>query len=112
MDPGWITAAIALAGAVIASAAWAGRWTWRIARRIGHFLDDYGGQPARDGLPARPGLMARITSLEDSMAHLVAETRPNGGNSLRDLVGRTAQDVVDMRGRMELLEKQRAGRED
>jgi hypothetical protein len=112
MDPAWITAALALAAAVGGLAAWGIRWTWRILSRTTTFLDDYFGEPARDGVAARPGVMSRLQAVEDSLAHVVAETRPNHGNSLRDVVARTAQDVADMRGRMELFETQRAGRED
>jgi hypothetical protein len=62
--------------------------------------------------------MARLASAEEALARVVAETTPNGGRSLRDVVARTAADVADikqdqasMRRRIELWEKQRAGRE-
>lgn len=119
MDPAWVTALIALVAAVFGAIAWAVRWAWRILRRITHFLDDYAGQPARDGLPAKPGFMARLGSVEQLLANVVAETTPNGGGSMRDEVARTARDVGDikqdqasMRARIELWEHQRAGRED
>jgi hypothetical protein len=111
MDPAWLTAATALAAAVAGLAAWAIRWTWRVLTRITRFLDDYFGEPARDGVPARPGVMSRLQAVEESLAHVVAETRPNHGNSLRDVVAQTAQDVADMRSRMELFEHQRETRE-
>lgn len=99
MDPGWITAAVALCVAVTGFLAWLARLAWRLARRLGRFLDDYQGQPARDGLPAKPGLMARLTSAEVSLAHVVAETSPNHGKSLRDTVLRTAANVADIKER-------------
>lgn len=99
--------------------AWGFRWTWRILRQIGHFLDDWLGEPARDGLAAKPGVMARLGSVEESLAHVVAETKPDHGRSLRDVIGRIETDVADiktdqgsMRKRIELFETQRAGRED
>lgn len=114
MDPAWLTALVALVVAVFGGLAWAGRWAWRILRRVTHFLDDYAGRPAEDGLPARPGFMARLASAEESLAHVVAETSPNHGTSLRDMVMRTAQDVADIkteqaavRDRLELLQAQR-----
>lgn len=99
--------------------AWGLRHAWRILRQVTHFLDAFFGEPARDGLPARPGVMARLGSLEDLVAHVVAETKPDHGQSLRDVVARTATDVAtikvdqgEMRRRMELFETQRAVRED
>ncbi len=119
MDPAWITAAITLAAAAAGCAAWAARWTWRLVRRTARFLDDYFGEGARDGLPARPGVMARLGSVEQLLARVAAETTPNGGGSMRDEVARTARDVADikdeqvkMRGRIELFEVRRAGREE
>jgi hypothetical protein len=118
MDPAWIAAFVALATAVVSLLAWAARYGWRVLRRTGHFLDDWQGEPAHDGLTATPGVMARLRSLEDFAASINAELHPNGGGSLRDVVARTAADVADikqdqasMRARMELWESQRAGRE-
>lgn len=63
--------------------------------------------------------MARLGSLEESLAHVVAETKPDHGHSLRDVIGRIELDVAEiktdqgsMRKRIELFETQRAGRED
>lgn len=118
MDPAWLTALTALAVAVAGCLLWALRHLWRIIRRVTHFLDDYSGQPARDGMPAKPGFMGRLASVEESIAHLATEMQPNHGSSLRDVVHQTARDVSDikqdqasMRARMELWEQQRAGRE-
>jgi hypothetical protein len=97
VNPEWIAALVALVVALVGGVAWAARWAWRILRRIVHFLDDYGGQPARDGLPARPGLMARLGGVEEQLAHVVAETSPNHGRSIRDMVIKTASDVADIK---------------
>jgi hypothetical protein len=117
MSPEWLTALTALVVAVAGCVAWALRWAWRILRRISHFLDDYAGQPARDGLPARPGFMARLASVEESLAHVVTETSPNHGTSLRDIVIRTASDVADIKAeqaavrvRLEVFDAGRAPR--
>jgi hypothetical protein len=93
----WVTAATALAVAACGGAAYCLRWAWRATRRVSHFLDDYSGQPARDGLPERPGFMARLASVEKSLEHVVQETSPNHDKSLRDIVIRTAADVTDIK---------------
>jgi hypothetical protein len=97
VDAGSVTAATALSAAVITGIGWAGRHAWRFIRRVVHFLDDYTGQPEHDGLPAKPGLMARVSTMEDSLAHVVAETSPNHGRSIRDIVLRTAADVTEIK---------------
>lgn len=115
MSPAWITALVALIAAVGGLAAWALRWAWRILRQTAHFLDDWRGEPAHDGLPATPGVMARLGSIEETVARVVAETTPNSGKSLRDAVGRIESDVRnlttdqgEMRRRMELFEARRS----
>ena len=114
----WVTAATALAVAVAGGLAFAARWAWRILSRTRDFLDDWAGEPARPGVPERPGVMSRLQSAESLIERVLAETMPNGGSSLRDVVHRTAGDVnavkadlTAMRGRMELFEKQRHNRE-
>jgi hypothetical protein len=97
MNAQWVAALVALVVALTGGFAWALRWAWRILRRTVHFLDDYSGQPERDGMPAVPGLMARLTSVEHLLAKVVAETTPNGGGSMRDEVARTARDVADIK---------------
>lgn len=97
MDAGSVTAATALSVAAASGLAWAARQAWRFTRRVVHFLDDYTGQPAHDGLAAKPGLMARLTSVEGALAHVVAETSPNHGRSIRDIVLKTAADVADIK---------------
>jgi hypothetical protein len=115
MSAAWLTAFVALTVAVCGGLTWAGRHAWRIVRRVTHFLDDYSGQPARDGMPATPGLMARLASAEELLKHVVAETTPNGGGSMRDMVMRTAADVAEIkqeqagvRSRLELLQAQQS----
>ncbi|MFD8531536.1 hypothetical protein ACFV0L_29360 [Streptosporangium canum] len=59
---------------------------WQLARflkRLGDVSDDWSGEPARDGVPGRPGVMARLSTIE-------AELHPNHGSSLRDAVDRLA----------------------
>lgn len=97
MSPEWVAALTALVVAVFTGAAWLAARAWRILRRVVHFLDDYAGRPAIDGRPAVPGFMARLSLVEEQLTHVVAETSPNHGTSLRDLVHQTAADVAVIR---------------
>ena len=117
MDPAWITAVIALAAAVVGVLGWAARHAWRVLRRVTHFLDDYAGEPARDGMPARPGFMARLASAETQIGLVLAETQPNHGGSLRDVVHKAAADIAEvkadqaaLRAQVEILRTRREDR--
>jgi hypothetical protein len=118
MSAAWVAALTALIVAICGLMSWGLRHLWRITRRTSHFLDDYFGEPARDGLPARPGVMARLAQHESILEKLFAETQPNGGSSLHDVLSRTERAVdeirseqVKMRARMEQLETQRIVRD-
>ena len=118
MSAAWAAVAATLTIAFFTLAAWALRWAWRILARTTRFLDDFFGEAPHDGLAAQPGVMARLGTLEQLTAKVAAETTPNGGKSLRDVIGRIERDVSliktdqgEMRRRMELFEANRAGRE-
>ena len=75
-------------------------------------------QGTHDFITDWPKIRTAITDLQKEVADIKAETRPNGGSSMRDVVARTAEDVSDikheqakMHARMEQLESLRAGRE-
>ena len=53
----------------------------RFARSIEEVLEDWRGTPARDGVPAHPGVMVHLAQIEQELG-------PNGGESLCDAVGR------------------------
>jgi hypothetical protein len=111
MTAGWVASITAVAVALAALAGWAARWAWRILSRTTQFLDDYFGEPAREGIEARPGVMARLRNVESLAGDIRAETRPDGGNSMRDIVHRVADELGALRSRMELFETQREGRD-
>ena len=97
MDPAWVTALIALVSAVLGLVVWSVRWLWRVLSRTTRFLDDYFGEPAHDGLPARPGVMARLHAVEAQLGGIAAELHPNSGHSLRDEVQQMATDMTTVK---------------
>jgi hypothetical protein len=107
MDPAWITAITALAVALAALGAWGGRWGVRLLIATHDFLTDW------------PKMKTAITGLQQEIAEIKAETKPDGGNSLRDVVHRTARDVAQIkdeqagvRARLEVLQAERTRREE
>lgn len=72
-----------------------GRPAVHVVRMLREFLEDWRGEPSRSGVPARPGVMARLAELE----RRTAELRPNGGTSIADAVRR-----ID--SRVERIERQ------
>lgn len=88
----WIISLAAVITALLILARFAGL-LWRFVRRVGHFLDDWFGEEARDGQPARPGFPARIGELERRTAAIEHELHPNSGASLRDAVDRVERAV-------------------
>lgn len=65
-----------------------GQPTVAAIRKVGAFMDAWAGEPARDGLPARPGVTDRLTAIEH-------ELKPNGGDSLRDAVNGIAKQLKE-----------------
>lgn len=43
---------------------------FRGVRRVSHFLDDWFGEESRPGVPARPGVMERLDSVEQDVASI------------------------------------------
>ena len=97
MDPGWITAAVALTVAVCGCLAVLGRKVWRGFRRTEDFLDDWGGHPERPGVEARPGVMERLQTVEFMLTEVRGQIFPNGGTSMRDDLNALRSDVADIK---------------
>ena len=100
----WIATGCAVAA--VALSARPLHWAYQLISGTHDFIADW------------PKIRTAITSLQQEVAEIKAETRPNGGSSMRDVVARTAEDVSDIkhaqaliRDRMEQLEIKRAARE-
>lgn len=89
----WAVAAVAIAGLIaLVVRVWQG--VRRIVDRVDDLADDWAGTLERPGVPARPGVMARLHRIEERVAAVEHELQPNSGSSLRDAV-----DRVDRRTR-------------
>lgn len=81
----WGGAVSIIAG--VGTVLWRGvRGAVRLARRVNHFMDDWTGEEERPGVPARPGVMERVSGIEARLHRVEHELYPNSGGSLRDAV--------------------------
>ncbi|MEV4245218.1 hypothetical protein AB0J63_17605 [Streptosporangium canum] len=78
--------AVAVALATLAAGAAVVTKLFALIKRVHDWLDDWQGEPARAGVPARPGVMARLEAIE-------AQLKPNGGSTARDAVDRVERVV-------------------
>lgn len=96
---------VAVAGFVFAMF----KWLIPFARKLVHFLDDVAGESARPGVPARPGLMERLSVVEEkqdeqslslaqqsaALAVVQHEVTTNHGSSLKDAVKKLEKKFDD-----------------
>jgi hypothetical protein len=83
LDPAWVAAIVSALALILAARPL--RWAFRLLIATHEFLTDW------------PKMKMAIADLQHEVAAVKAETRPNGGNSLRDVVHRTAADVADIK---------------
>lgn len=57
-------------------------------RAMGQMVEDWAGTDARPGVPRQPGVLERLSVVEDNVATVLHEVRPNSGLSMRDSVAR------------------------
>jgi hypothetical protein len=60
----------------------------KLVKRFIHFLDDYFGEEERPGFEGRPGMQERLKFMEEEIACISFEMRPNHGTSIKDAVHR------------------------
>lgn len=58
----------------------------RFLKKLGDTVDDLIGEPARPGVPERPGVMTRLSTIEEQL-------HPNHGSTLRDAINRVESGV-------------------
>jgi len=75
---------------------------WPLLRKLGDFLDDVAGEPARPGVAARAGLMERVQRIEH-------ELFPNSGKSMRDQIDRMEELLNNDNERIGALSTQLEG---
>ncbi len=71
----------------------------RATRKVGLILDDWAGEAGRPGVPARPGVMERLATIEANQNDVRAEsqsTRNEVRNALMQQEKRTAAVLADM----------------
>lgn len=118
ISSGTILATCTVLTLVAGFAVFTGSRLLKVIKRTMRFLDDWNGEPQRDGVKPRPGVMARLGSVEDIVTAVQAELTLNGGSSMHDVVVATAKDVVTVKedvarlsSRVELFEHQREKRD-
>lgn len=64
------------------------RYVAPFLRKIGYFLDDWNGEPARPGFEGRPSVPVRLEAIEREQKRVSHEVQTNSGSSLKDAVKR------------------------
>ena len=81
-----ICGGIAVLAAGVAGLVYLTRPFRRMSETVGDFLDDWNGEPARRGVPERPGVMVRLERIEGRLSTVETQMSRNGGRSLRDRI--------------------------
>lgn len=84
---------------VVAAVLAALKWVFPFIVKVVHFVDDAMGEKARPGVPARPGLLQRMTQIEErvhAVDEILHELKPNNGSSLADAVNRIECQVNEL----------------
>ncbi|WP_086778039.1 hypothetical protein [Streptomyces griseus] len=76
---------------------------WRLGRgvaatwqRLDQFIEDWYGEGPRPGVPARPGVLERVTGMELRLSRMEHELHPNDGGSLRDAIDEANRRLTNL----------------
>ena len=92
MTAAWVAAIASVVAVVLAAKPL--HWLWVLLTGTHDFIRDW------------PKMKADIASLQTEVSEIKAETRPNGGTSMRDVVHRIASDVADVKDEQARLRTQ------
>lgn len=97
--------------ALAAGLSWMVRKFHRFNARFDNFMEDWHGSEARPGVPHRPGVMERLSQqdaaldcINERLIIVESEVNPNGGKSMKDIVGRVDGNLNHIRGVVEGLD--------
>lgn len=79
------------------------KWAGPFLRKIGYFLDDWNGEPARPGFEGRPSVPVRLEAIETEQKRVSHEVQTNSGSSLKDAVKRIEAEQRGHTAQIELL---------
>lgn len=122
--PVWLSDLISVAPwlAAIGALIWVAVKVFPFLRKINHFVDDVAGEPARPGFEARPGLMERLSVVEEKQdeqsvslaqqsAEMASQSRAlgvvqhevttNHGSSLKDATKDLQTQVAALRKKLD-----------
>ena len=93
-----VAGAIVVLSAAAVSVARVFRLLDRAAKRWNEFLEDWRGEPARKGYPARPGVPERLEHIEHRIDRVETQLAPTNGviTTLRESVDRIEQTVAPL----------------
>lgn len=87
-NPAWFAAIIPGTIALLSFAGWVINRMLHVVTETTRFLDDWKGQPGH------PGVLDRLSGLEGIVKEIRTETRPNGGESMRDQIHQIGRNVA------------------
>lgn len=64
------------------------RWLRPLALGLQHMIADWAGEPARDGVPERPGVMARLGAQDAAIEAIRHQVENSHATNLRDDIDR------------------------
>lgn len=92
----WLTCLVTLGGVAVAMMKW--------GRKIMQMVDDFNGTRQRPGVPERPGVMARLQTLDEKVAAVHTEVNYNHGTTIKDAVSRIETDLKGVHDRLDKRE--------